>query len=435
MAYTIRAPRSTGRCSARLPSALLSLAAAMTASVLPLQGQSTLPDNSRGARVQMMEVAVLSFGGLDVAPDVMARVFRVPGSRWAVSSSPMGATVSVFDRDGVFVEAFGRKGQGPGEFAGPVTGVQNGEELWVVDSRNGRITRLSADLEIIDTRPIPGRARYVAPAADSDRVLLTGFFGQHAIARVGADPAQDVTGGRIPDVQSGYAQRAHAAESGDEIWTVALQGGAVQVMRSTDLGLSASFRLPFKSFEQFTPFPNPPPSDGKKEAPPPSVFGLMADGQGLIWVIAVQPDARWSSDGDLFDDPTPQYDTFVAAIDVQSRSIVGKGLIDDVCLPADSGLLSCVNQLGESIRIVRLRLAREAGNGRDQRSGGSIPLTVTHVRRNGKPDQQDDERCAHGANARAARPNRRCPILWPVTTAAVTTPVKSTSSPANPIPV
>lgn len=339
----------------------VALALALTAvwgNMVALRGQPTLPDRSRDARIGAAEVAVLSFRGLDVAPDVMARVFRTPGSRWAVSSSPMGATVSVFDRDGVFVEAFGRKGKGPGEFGGPVAGVLNDEELWVFDSRNLRITRLSADLEIIDTRPIHGPAHYVAPASNSSGVLVTGFFGQQAIARVGADPARDVRGGRIPAVKSVWAQRVHAAESGDEVWTVALQGGAIQVMRSGDLSLIASFRLPFKSFERFTPFPNPPPSDGKKEAPPPVVEGLMADGQGLIWLIAVQPDGRWSSDGSLYDDPTPQYDTFVAAIDVQSRSIVGKALIDDVCRPVDRGFISCVNQLGESIRILRLRLTR-----------------------------------------------------------------------------
>lgn len=339
----------------------VTLALALTAvwgSVVPLRGQPTLPDRSRGARIGAAEVAMLSFRGLDVAPDVMARVFRIPGSRWAVSSSPLGATVSVFDRDGVFLEAFGRKGQGPGEFGGPVAVVQNGEELWVFDSRNLRITRLSADFDIIDSRAIPGPAHYVAPAADSDRVLLTGFFGQHAIARVGADPAQDVTGGRIPDVKSVWAQRVYAAESGDEVWTVAPQGGAIQLMRSGDLSRIASFKLPFKPFERFTPFGSPPSSDGKKEAPPPAVVGLMADGQGLIWLIAVQPDARWAPDGSLYDDPTPQYDTFVVAIDVQSRSVVGKARIDDVCMPVDRGFISCVNQLGESIRILRLRLTR-----------------------------------------------------------------------------
>jgi hypothetical protein len=59
--------------------------------------------------------------------------------------------VYVFDRDGKFVKELGRKGQGPGEYANPVSlEISRDGDIWVADFGNNRISIYSKDLDFKD---------------------------------------------------------------------------------------------------------------------------------------------------------------------------------------------------------------------------------------------------------------------------------------------
>ena len=59
--------------------------------------------------------------------------------------------VYVFGRDGKFIRELGRKGQGPGEYANPVSlEISRDGEIWVADYGNNRISIYSKDLDFKD---------------------------------------------------------------------------------------------------------------------------------------------------------------------------------------------------------------------------------------------------------------------------------------------
>lgn len=71
------------------------------------------------------------------------------------AADPQAGNVLVFDRDGEFVRAIGRRGQGPGEFQTISRIGLVGERLWVADRLKSQITVFSADGDAISTRPLP----------------------------------------------------------------------------------------------------------------------------------------------------------------------------------------------------------------------------------------------------------------------------------------
>ncbi len=88
----------------------------------------------------------------------------------------------MWDAKGKLIREIGRNGQGPGEFAGPVTAGWKGDTLWVFDSRQARIGLFTPSGEFV--RSIMALARS-APGAKSStnvvgrRLLADGtLFGQ-----------------------------------------------------------------------------------------------------------------------------------------------------------------------------------------------------------------------------------------------------------------
>ena len=69
---------------------------------------------------------------------------------------PVNKKVAVFDKDGVYLRAFGREGEGPGEFRRP-TRIANGPNgsIYVWDPQLKRISRFSADGKNISQLTLP----------------------------------------------------------------------------------------------------------------------------------------------------------------------------------------------------------------------------------------------------------------------------------------
>ena len=64
----------------------------------------------------------------------------------------------IYSADGVFEQAWGREGAGPGEFRSPTLAGRAGDTLIVLDSNNRRLARYLADEGLVDEVPIDDQA-------------------------------------------------------------------------------------------------------------------------------------------------------------------------------------------------------------------------------------------------------------------------------------
>lgn len=328
----------------------------------PAQERQALDDTSAGNEISTRTVAQLSFLGLDVAPDVAAHVFRLPGGGWGVSAAVFGGVVQRFDTAGVPAGKFGRSGQGPGELGGQVSAVPMRGELWVVDPENARLSIFSSDLRLMEDRRLEMRPFFVAPARDGRCLLVSGGFFpaegmRYAVARVsrdvGADVFGDLIGRNAPPMSQWLVRRRMVAETlGGEVWSVAMSGGAVDVLESSDLSLVARLRLPGSELAREARWR----ALDLDERPAPQLLGIATDSTGLLWLTFAAADRDWTPGMDPREGAGNYFDTRVLAIDPAKRAVVGEVRIDPTCLTVERNLISCVDELGQTIRVVALEL-------------------------------------------------------------------------------
>lgn len=328
----------------------------------PAQERAMLDDLSASHTISTDTVAQLSFEGLDVAPDVQARVFGLPGGGWGVSSGVFPGIIQRFDAAGAPAGTFGHAGHGPGELGGEIFAVPLRDELWVLDPQNARLSIYTKELHFAESR----RAQVqpvlsIVPAHDGRSVLVSGptRVGEmrYAVTRLSRDPGADVVGvplGRQPlPVSQWLVQRRRAAETADgEVWAVATSGGVIDVLRSGDLSLVARLQLPGEEMAREAPWG----VSDFAERPAPRLFGITADSAGLLWASFIVADSTWKPGMDPRDGLEEYWDTRVLAIDPARRAIVGTVQLEPVCLPVAVRLLSCVDEVGQTIRLVAFQL-------------------------------------------------------------------------------
>ncbi|HEX7050860.1 MAG TPA: hypothetical protein VF188_11700 [Longimicrobiales bacterium] len=348
------------------PTVLAALALLLAAAPrAPAQDRRVLDDLSAGSTVSTHSVVQLSFVGLDVAPDVAAHIFRLPGGGWGVSSRVFPGVVQLFDTAGVPAGKFGRSGHGPGELGGEILAVAMRGELWVVDRRNARLSIFTEDLRFAGDRPFHGLGAglpaFIAPAHDGKSVLVSGSVAtadmHYAVARVLREPGADVFGdslGRLPlAVSQWLVQRRGAAETaGGEVWAVAMAGGAIDVLRSRDLSPVARLQLPGSEMAREARWRG----TDLDERPAPRLAGIAADSAGLIWVSFAVADSAWTPGTDPRESLEQVFATRVLAIDPEKRAVVGKVQLDPVCMSVERNLISCVDEVGQTIRVIALHL-------------------------------------------------------------------------------
>lgn len=319
------------------------------------QDRAALAESTHLAQLNTREVAQLSFRGVDVAPDALARVFALPRNGWAVSSNVARGTLSLFNAQGLPTSTLGRLGSGPGEFRGQVLGVTVGDRLWIADSRSGRLSIFSRDMKLIHSRPLPGRVFSVSRGADTTTLTLSGFFnrpgGPQTLARVGFDPDRDAFGGTLASNPNPKVQMRMAAHTGTEVWSVAVAGGAIDVFNAEDLALVDQLRLAGDMFERVDPVR----TRDRNIPPAPEVSGLTAGEDGTLWIVIGAPDRNWSPSISPDDGADRWADTVILGIDPAVRTIVVRARLDDLCLPMSHGRVSCVDEMDERIRILELR--------------------------------------------------------------------------------
>lgn len=325
------------------------------------QDRRVMEDRSRGEVELGREVAVLSFKGLDVAPDALAQVFELPGGGWGVSSDVFDGAIQLFDAEGEPAGTLGRGGQGPGEFGGQVFAVKVGGRLWTADPRNARLSAFDENLELEEDRRLPGRVFSVAPTAHGSSVLVAGFLGEgtgeHGLARMTMDEDQDVLGGHLEDHPNPRVQIHMAAQPSQEaVWTVATSGGGVNVLEASDLSVREHLRLPDEELRELAQEPLP-----RDEPPPPHLTGVMGDEEGRLWILFGVPARDWTPDLGPGDGVHRMLDTRVLVVDPAESAVIGRGTLEEVCVPIVRGRISCVDERDASIRVVELELASGDG--------------------------------------------------------------------------
>lgn len=326
------------------------------------QDRPLLDDLRDGGSIVSEEVVRLSFDGLDVAPDALARVFPLPGGGWGVSSNVFGGSIQMFDRDARPSGSLGRAGEGPGEFGGQVFGLTVDGQLWVVDPNNARLTAYSEELEIEGERRLPGRVFSVAPSLEGPGVLISGFLQNgsesHGVARIALNEEGDVFGGHLADHPNPRVQIHMPAEvPAGEIWTVAVAGGAVNILDSSGLGSREMLQLPDEDLRVVADEGLRRGEDGGMPRPPPHLSGIMGDESGYVWVLYGVADQDWTPQVGPEDGIHRMLDTRLLVIDPDRRAIVGQDILDQLCMPMAGRRLSCVDEPGESIRILEMAVA------------------------------------------------------------------------------
>ena len=331
----------------------------------PIAGaaQEPLRDNRNAGRVEVTHVGTLRFQNVTTfAPDIQTQVVRLPDGGWGAISHRVGGSIALFSAAGSPNGTLGRAGSGPGEFETARFAMGVGEELWVIDPGNNRLTAFGSDGTLIGGRRLPGPAFWVAPTTDREALLLSGFFGTpsgvwHTVARVTMKEGDDRFGGDAGTSSDAYVQQHVAAETpSGEIWAVARSGGDIQILRPDDLELMASSHLP----ENLSQPERHTLRDITVQRPPPVVYGVTVDGTGTLWIVMWVADAHWRPLPGVnpLEHADEIYDSLILAVSPQDRAIVGAKTLDRFCLPVVDALVSCVNEDAETVDIWRLSLER-----------------------------------------------------------------------------
>jgi hypothetical protein len=350
-----------GTCTMRF-SGFLGLALALTAlGGGPIAGdaQQPLHDHRNAEQVDVQKVVTLRFQKEDIAPNNMTQVFRLPDGGWGATSNVFRGVIPLFSSTGSPTGTLGRHGAGPGEFKGPLLPMAVGKELWVVDSGNNRITTFGPHGAVVGDRTLPGAVFWVQPAADERGLLLSGYFpDRHYVARATMDKANDRFGGDWGTSKNAWAEQhlAAAMPSGD-VWAVARAGGRIDILRADNLELLTSTRLPDDLSQ-----PEAHPATSSADHPAaPRLYAVMADSDGILWIVIWLADAHWRPGLNPRADMRKILDTVVLAVSTPDRAIIGEKRMDRMCVPvlANAGrLVSCANEGAATIDVLRLSLQK-----------------------------------------------------------------------------
>ena len=263
-----------------------------------------------------------------------------------------GEQIKIFDREGAFLRAVGRRGDGPMEFdrAAPMHADASGR-VHVFDTGNLRISLIDEAFTLVEEKALPTWISAKAPLDDGDRYVVhasieePGRVGMplHTIDETGIlnsfgagdEPDSDSRESLIPleltlatDVD-GSVFTARRFEYVIEVWSQ--EGSRLGGLRGEPLLNSPDFLVE-------TPSP---------DNPPPNVVGqIRTDSDGLLWVslLARRPD--WletlipDPSGDGFVEParediTGVYQGRLDVIDLATCTLVASQLHDQILVLLD----------------------------------------------------------------------------------------------------
>ena len=263
-----------------------------------------------------------------------------------------GEQIKVFDREGAFLRAVGRRGDGPMEFrrAAPMHADASGR-VHVFDTGNLRISLIDGAFTLVEEKTLPTWISAKTPLDDGDRYVVhasieePGRVGMplHTIDETGIlksfgagdEPDSESPGSSMPleltlaTDGDGNVLTARRFEYVIDVWSQ--EGSRLGGLRGEPLLNRADFRVEA---------PSP-------DNPPPSVVGqVRTDSDGLLWVSLLIRRPDWletlilDPSGDGFVEPAPEditgvYQGRLDVIDLAMCTLVASQLHDQFLLLLD----------------------------------------------------------------------------------------------------
>jgi hypothetical protein len=204
----------------------------------------------------------------------------------------------VFDSRGAFVASFGRAGDGPGEYR-RVRHMRRvaGDTIHILDAGNARLTVLSPDLDVVETKRLP------VGGFDSAARLESGAWVVNAVIvtpdRIGW-PLHLLTDGGIarsfgtllpvarldlPEVNA----RVLAAAGQDQVWAAPVKDYRLELWDTSNKLVKSLVRQAnwFRPWVRAEPIAPDKPWN-------PRVRGIHLDQQGVLWVLIMKSKPTWS---------------------------------------------------------------------------------------------------------------------------------------------
>jgi hypothetical protein len=306
--------------------------------------------------VEMPTHLVIRSPDAESGPSPSSRMVLLESGRFVTTAQPTTqGTILKWDSDGSFLGSYGRRGAGPGEFAGGgdlLLFPGPGDSLFVVDDRS-TWSVFDSDLSYVRSfrGTYSGRSERTVHVTPAGKVLTTGPVmsgGQrnsfHIMALDGAvrshtDPMPLPAGlpedGHFPRV-SAYNPRSNT------VW-VAPPDGAPGAMILEERTLDGQLLRAIRREAPWLPEGGFPPTDDPTEPPLPTFALLHMDGDGLLWAAFTVRSDAWRRPGRS--SPLLQgasrdtvrirthYESRLEVIDVEAGVVLASMIIDNPLAP------------------------------------------------------------------------------------------------------
>ena len=305
------------------------------------------------------------------APHALARVVRSDDGDYYVPGHLGDGRLLRFSGDGVFQEAIGRRGEGPGEYDLPVLVGGSADDLTILDVLSPRLTtirggevatwRLPFRFDGLDVFP-DGRHVYNALSPEPDRIghplhvydpasrRITSSLGDEGFRAARMDPGIVEVRRRVAVAADGNIWAARSNRYRIDKWSP--DGDHIARIERDALWFRPWGKWPGVDYEV---------------RPAPAVAGVRDWGNGLLMVVVRLADANWRPIAPTLE-PVPGhktipfsqrdelYDTVIEILDTRSGTVLARTRVDEpvVGLVGTDGFCTYAehSDLGESKYVV-----------------------------------------------------------------------------------
>ena len=314
----------------------------------PLSAQDSVqvvPDSVSCAACSLDVSAVVELGDID-GPGIVgeqARIVRSDDGDYYVSSPTQRGRLLRFSPDGVFQDALGRTGEGPGEYVWPVLMRKSADTLGILDIRALRLTVIRGGEVatwrlpfIIDSWAVlpDGRHVYNGLSFEPDQIghpLHVYDEASRRVMRSFGDEGDRVV--RSDQSQTALRRRVAVAADGN-IWAARptryrIDKWSPDGDRITRIERDAPW---FRPWEEI-------PGNPREVRPFPAIAGIRDWGDGLLMVVLrvaddewrPMPPARMWNDHELTSDAQKEalFDTVIEVLDTRSGTVLARTRVDE----------------------------------------------------------------------------------------------------------